>query len=279
MTSKHKRLLWRIPIYVILVLGVVVSLFPFWWMVVTSLKSNIGIFNYPPQLFPPYPPHFENYQKIFDDTGLGRAFLNSIVISLTNVAGVFVTCSMAAYAFAKIRFRGRNILFLGLVSTMMVPIQITLIPMFLIFRTIGWIDTFLPLTVPIIFANAYGVFLLRQFYMTLPDSLAESAKIDGASQPRIFASIMFPLCVPAMAVLGVFTFQNSWNSFLTPIIYLSDKTKFTVPLIITQFRTSQSVLWNQMMAAATVAILPMVIIYIFAQKYFVEGIAITGIRA
>lgn len=279
MTNKQKRILTRLPVYVVLVLGVFASLFPFWWMVVTSLKSNIGIFNYPPELLPPWPPHFENYQKIFDGTGLGRAFLNSISIALVNVVGVFVTCSMAAYAFAKIRFRGRHILFLGLISTMMIPIQITLIPMFLIFRTIGWIDTFLPLTIPIIFANAYGVFLLRQFYMTLPDSLAESAKIDGASQPRIFASIMFPLCVPAMAVLGVFTFQNSWNSFLTPIIYLSDKTKFTVPLIITQFRTSQSILWNQMMAAAAVAILPMVIIYIFAQRYFVEGIAITGIRA
>lgn len=279
MTYNARRQLRLAPVYLLLIIGTIASLFPFWWMLITSLKSNTGIFQFPPQMFPPIPFRFENYVSIFDKTGLDRAFWNSSFIAVINVVGVVLTCSMSAYAYGKLKFRGRNTLFMIFISTMMIPIQITLIPCFLLFRMLGWVDTFMPLTVPIIFANAYGVFLLRQFYITLPDSLPESAKIDGASQPRIFASIMLPLTVPPMAVLGIFTFQTSWNSFITPIIFLSSKENFTVPLIVTSFRTSQDILWNQMMAASTVAIVPMVLIYVFAQRYFIEGIAITGIKS
>jgi multiple sugar transport system permease protein len=263
--------------YLMLCTGVVVSVFPLLWMISTSLKGNHSIFVFPPQLIP-WPAKWENYHIIFDGTGLARALLNSLFICTVNTAGVLVCCSMAAYAFAKIRFRGRGLLLIALLSTMMIPVQITLIPMFILFREMRWLDTYLPLTIPLIFSDAYGVFLLRQFFMTIPDSLAESAKIDGARQPRIFASIMLPLCVPALAVLGLFTFLNNWNSFLTPSIFLSSNERYTVPLIITMFKSAWTLMWNQMMAAATVALLPILVVYIFTQRFFVQGIVLTGIK-
>ncbi|GHU68029.1 hypothetical protein FACS189447_10490 [Spirochaetia bacterium] len=150
--------------------------------------------------------------------------------------------------------------------------------MFIWFKNWGWIDTHLPLIVPAVLCNAYGVFLLRQFFMTIPDSYAESAKIDGASYPSIFFRIMLPLCGPALATLGVFSFMGNWNSFLTPLIYLSTKAKFTIPLMIMTFQNGYTRNWNLLLAAATVSVIPVIIIYIFAQRYFIEGVVLSGVK-
>jgi multiple sugar transport system permease protein len=185
---------------------------------------------------------------------------------------------MAAFGFAKLRFRFKNQLFLVLLATMMMPGQVTMIPMFIWFRGLGWIDTHLPLIIPAVLSNAYGVFLLRQFFMTIPDSYAESAKIDGASYPSIFFKIMLRLCIPAMATLGVFTFMGVWNDFMGPLLYLEKQNLRTVALglqvFVGQYRTQV----NYLMAASTLAVIPMIILFFMAQRYFIEGITFSGLK-
>jgi multiple sugar transport system permease protein len=205
-------------------------------------------------------------------------FINSFKIAIINTTGTLLSCTMAAFGFAKLHFRFKNQLFLLLLASMMIPGQVTLIPMFVWFRNFGWIDTHLPLIVPFILCNAYGVFLLRQFIMTIPDSLVESAKIDGASYLMIYLRIMLPLCIPAMATLGIFSFMWNWNSFLTPLIFINSRLKFTIPLFLLSFQNGYTQQWHLIMAAATAALIPIVIIYVFAQRYFIEGVVLSGIK-
>jgi multiple sugar transport system permease protein len=251
--------------------------FPFVWMISTSLKAGSSIFQYPPKLIP-VPPVWGNYRDVFDRMPMLESFFNSVKIAVVNTFGTILSASMAAYGFAKIRFRGKNMLFMILLSTMMIPGQVTLIPMFIWFKNLGWIDTHYPLIIPAVLCNAYGVFLLRQFFMTIPDSYSESAKIDGASQFSIFFRIMLPLCIPALTTLGVFTFMYNWNNFLTPLIYLNSRIKFTIPLIIMSFKGSYSTNWNLLMAASAISIVPIIIVYMFAQRYFIEGVVLSGIK-
>jgi multiple sugar transport system permease protein len=252
-------------------------MFPFVWMVSTSLKQGGSVFQYPPKLIPS-PFAWKNYRDVFTKTKMLLAFFNSVKIASINTAGTLLSTSLAAYGFAKIRFRFKNQLFILLLSTMMIPGQVTLIPVFIWFKNLGWLDTHYPLIVPAVLCNAYGVFLLRQFFMTIPDSYSESAKIDGASQPNIFFRIMLPLCVPALATLGVFTFMSNWNNFLSPMIFLSTNTKFTIPLMIKSFQGAYSTSWNLLLAAATISVIPIIVVYMFAQRYFIEGVVLSGIK-
>jgi multiple sugar transport system permease protein len=251
--------------------------FPFIWMVSTSLKSSGQVFIYPPKLIP-NPVTWGNYVILFTKQPIARALFNSTKIAVINTIGTLLSSSMAAYAFAKIRFRGKNILFMLLLATMMIPGQVTLIPMFIWFKNFGWIDTHYPLIIPAILSNAYGVFLLRQFFMTIPDSYGESARIDGASQIIIFFKIMLPLCVPAITTLGLFSFMGNWNNFLGPMIYLNTKSKFTIPLIIRFFKGVYTTNWELLMTASCVSIVPIIIIYIITQRYFITGIVMSGLK-
>jgi len=264
-------------LYIVLICFGITMIFPFLWMVSTSLKQNQSIFEYPPTLIP-REPTTTFYTYVFTRYPTLAAFINSIKIAGINTIGILLSASMAAYGFAKLRFKGKNVLFMILLATMMIPNQVTLIPMFIWFRTLGWIDTHLPLIIPVVLCNAYGVFLLRQFMMTIPDSLSESAKIDGASQLIIFFRIILPLCIPALATLGLFSFMGSWNSFLVPLIYLNTEKKYTIPLIIMSFKNQYYSDWGLMMAAASVSIVPVIIIYIFAQRFFIEGVVLSGIK-
>lgn len=264
-------------IHLILLIVAAAMVAPFYWMVITSLKLDDDIFKMPPSLIPD-PITWSHYPKVFELMPMAQAFFNSIKIAVLSTLGTLITCSLAAYAFAKIRFGMKNVLFAAFLSTIMIPGQVTLIPLYILFSKIGWIDTHWPLIVPQVLLNAYGVFLLKQFMEGVPTAYIESAKIDGANHFQIWWRILLPLCKPALITLGVFTFVGNWNNFLGPLIFLNTDTKFTVPLVINAFRTAYSVEWGLLLAASTVAVIPVTLLYLAFQRYFVEGITLSGLK-
>lgn len=263
--------------HAILVIFAVICIFPFYWMMITALKSSTDVMEFPPKI---YPVSFEfvNFARVFQLMPMGFAYLNSIKITALTTLGTLLTSSMAAFAFAKMNFKFKGPLFAVLLGTMMIPTQVTLIPLYIVFGKMNWVDTHLPLIIPTVLTNAYGVFMIRQYMLTLPNEYIESAQIDGYGYFSIYAKIVLPLSKPIMVTLGLFTFIWSWNDYLKPLIFLNTDTKFTVPLIISSFRGVYEVQWELLMAASAVAVLPIVLLYLFSQKYFVEGISMTGIK-
>lgn len=264
--------------HLVLMAGAITMIFPFYWMLKTSFLTDSQALEMPPKLWFSFPLYFGNYKEVFELAATGRAICNSLFIAVVSTAGVLFTSSLAAFAFAKLRFPGEKKLFGLIFATMLIPSQVTLIPLYVVFSKIGWVDTHLPLIVPQIMVNAYGVFLIRQFMVSVPDSYIEAAKLDGAGYLRIYAGIMLPLCKPALVTLGMFTFVGNWNNFVGPLIYLNTEELFTLPLIINSFRSAYAVDWGLLMAGSTVAVLPLLLIYLFAQRSFIEGIAATGLK-
>ena len=264
-------------LHVVLLLGALTTLFPFIWMISTSLKDGTAVFEFPPKLIPDVFV-WQNYKDVFIKHNMAAGLYNSTLIAVTNTVGSLFFTSLAAYAFAKLQFRGSKFLFMVLIATMMIPGQVTLIPMFIIFKHLGWIDTYLPLTVPSILCNAYGVFMLRQFFTSIPDAFADSAHIDGCSRFRIYWNIVLPLSVPALVTLALFNFMGNWNSFLTPLIYLNTQSKYTIPLIVMSYKNMYYANWSLLMAASCVALVPVIVLYLFTQRYFISGIMIGGIK-
>lgn len=267
----------RILSSAILMLASLGMLFPFFWMVKTALMPNKATLTYPPKLIE-WPIVFDNFIGVFTSTGFPRAVLNSLFIAVVSTAGVLFFTSLAAYAFAKVRFRHSGFYFGMIFATMLIPSQILLIPMYVLFAKIGWVDTYLPLIVPQIMINGYGVFLIRQFMVGIPDSYIEAAKLDGLGHFEIYWKIMLPLSKPPLITLGVFTFIGNWNNFFGALIYLDSEEKFTLPLLMNIFRSQYTVEWGTLMAGATITVLPLIVIYLFAQKSFIEGIAMTGVK-
>jgi multiple sugar transport system permease protein len=264
-------------IHGILLLGAITCLVPFYWMLVTSLKVDEAVFKMPPDIIP-NPVNTANYQKVFELAPMMLALFNSTKIAVISTVGTLFTCSLAAYAFAKIRFRGKAAFFATFMATLMIPGQVTLIPLFILFSRIGWTDTHLPLIVPTVLINAYGVFLLKQFMEGIPNAYVEAAKLDGANHFQIYWKCILPLCKPAVVTLGLFTFLGSWNNFLGPLIFLSSEDQFTVPLIINSFRTVYYVQWGFLMAAACIAVVPILALYVFAQRFFIQGVSMSGLK-
>lgn len=224
--------------------------------------------------------HFTGIRPPFDvtiSTGFVMFYINSIIVVVAVTVGQLVTCSMAAFAFSRLRFPGRDVLFFGYLATMMIPAAVTLVPVFMLMTALRWTDTYKALILPGVF-SAYGTFLLRQFFMTLPRELEEAAKIDGAGLFRIYLTIALPLSKPALATLATFTFMGNWQSFLWPLLMLSDPNKFTLPLGLQQFQTLYTTRWHLMMAASMIALIPVIILFIFNQRYFVEGVKLSGIK-
>lgn len=277
MTRKRKQGIKKIISSIILMIASISMLFPFYWMIKTALTTNNGALQFPPKLTV-WPLYWGNFKTVFENTGLGRAILNSLFVATVSTIGVLFFSSLAAFAFAKMRFRHSNVFFGLIYATMLIPSQIMLIPLYVIFSKIGWTDTYLPLILPQVLINGYGVFLIKQFMVSIPDSYIEAAKLDGLSYFGIYRKIALPLCKPTLMTLGVFTFVGNWNNFMGALIYIDSETKFTLPLIINSFRTEYSVQWGLLMAASAISVLPMIIVYLFAQKSFVEGIAMTGIK-
>ncbi len=265
-----------ILLHIVLIIGAFLMVFPFLWMILTSLKDFSQAFLIPPKIIP-NPWVFSNYPASLQALPFGRAYFNSIYITVLIVASTLLTGSMAAYAFAKIPFPGRESLFLLFLATLMVPSQVTIIPLYLIMTNIGWVDTHLALIVPGALFNAFAVFLLRQFIRAIPKELEEAAIVDGAGRLTIYWKIVLPLLVPALSALAIFVFLGSWNSFFYPLIFLSTPDKFTVPLMLDQFRGQYTVDWTLLMAGSAIAVIPVLLVYVVGQRQIIEGITLTGL--
>lgn len=278
--EKRRRFLKRFLLYVFIMFGAVTMLGPFLWMVSTSLKAPGEIFSYQkPWWYDWVPTSFlwQNYVKAWKVVPFARFYLNSIFVVLLTTAGQVITSALAAYAFARLRFPGRDKLFFAYLATMMIPGAVTMIPVFILLQSLGWIDTYKAVILPGIF-TAYGTFMLRQFFLTLPKDLEDAAKIDGCSYFGIFWRILLPLSKPALATLTTFTFMGSWMNFMWPLIVLNSHEKFTLPVGLAYFQSLHHTDWTLLMAGSIMMILPILLLFVFNQRYFVEGIKLSGIK-
>ena len=273
-----KKRFYVLLVQVVLIVMAVLALFPFLWMISTSLKGSEEAFAYPPKLIPEIF-HWDNYRKVMTALPFDTAYLNSLKLAVINVTGQVITSAMAGYALGKLRFRGSNVVFGGFIAVMMVPYTVISIPLFLIFSQLNLIDTHLSIILMTVAYMPMGVFLCRQFIMALPDELMEAGIIDGANYGSMFFRIVLPLVKPALASLGIFSFMWNWNSFYTPLIFLNSQEKYTVPLLLNMFKGKYTVDWSLIMAASTIAVIPVLAVYLFAQKYIIEGITITGMKS
>ena len=265
--------------YIILIFATVIVLLPFFWMLVSSFKSQKELFAYPPKFFPSVW-KWENYKQVLNAGSISffQMFINSMKVTIPVVVFNITFSSLAAYAFARINFPYKKIIFMLFISSMMIPAAVVMIPRFMLFTNLKMIDTYLPLILPSAFGTAFSIFLLRQFFMTIPVDLEEAAVIDGCGKFRIWATIIVPLSKPIIATLSVFLFQGSYNDFMGPLIYLNTDTKFTVQLGLAGFRNSFSTRYDLIMAGSMLALLPILVIYIVCQKYIVKGIVMSGLK-
>lgn len=254
----------------------VTMLVPFLWMLSTSFKDPGEVFTFPPK-WVPHPITWQNYADAWTVVPFGRFYLNSIVVGALTTAGQVFTSALAAYAFARLRFPGRDRIFLAYLATMMIPGSVTMIPVFILIKQMRLIDTYTALILPGIF-TAYGTFMLRQFFMTLPRDLEDAAKIDGCSLFGIFCRITLPLSKPALATLTVFTFMGSWNNFMWPLIVVNSTSKMTLPIGLQSFQNLYSTEWTLLMAGSLIALIPVVVVFLINQRFFVEGIQMGAIK-
>lgn len=264
--------------YGVLAFGALVMVLPFFWMINSSFMSSGEITSQPP-VWIPGELRIQNYVELLDVLPFGRLYVNSLFVTTSVVLGVLFFSSLAGFAFAKYQFPGRELLFYAILATMMIPFFVTLIPVFYIVRQLGWINTYQGLIIPGVI-SAYGIFLMRQFIFSIPDELIDAARIDGASEPLIYARIVLPLTKPALATLGTFSFIGSWNAFLWPLLVIDNRELYTVPLGLNSLRLYASEARNLhlLMAGTTLSVLPMLILFIFLQRYFIRGIALTGLK-
>jgi multiple sugar transport system permease protein len=257
--------------------GSIVMIAPFLWAVSTSFKIAGKEFAYPPEWIPS-PVTFQNYVDAFTTLPFGRFFLNSVKItSIVTVARVFVS-ALAAYAFAKLRFRGSSVIMLIVLGTMMLPRAVILIPQYLLMFHLRWIDTHLPLIIPPSLFFAYGIFLMRQFFITIPDELQDSARIDGCSSYQTFLRVILPLAKPALATMVVISFMWTWNSFIDPLIFIHSTEKMTMMLGLGIFVGQYGTEWRQLMAGTVAAVIPIIVLFVTLQRYYVQGISLTGLK-
>lgn len=276
MSSVSAPPLRRLVGYAALIALAVIAAAPLLWMLSTSLKSNTNVFSYPPQWIPS-DWKFDNYTSLWDDLPMNRWLLNTAFISTAVVLGQLLFCSMAAYAFARMTFRGRDLLFYVFLASLMVPYQVTLIPAFVLISKLGWIDTYKALIIPQL-STPFGIFMLRQFFMTLPRELEEAARLDGASYWRIYRTIIIPLAKPSLLAFGVFSFIGMWGDFLWPLIVTNSTEKMTLTVGLNYLSNSYNTDWARLMAGDVISLAPLMLIYAIAQRYFIQGIAMTGLK-
>jgi multiple sugar transport system permease protein len=261
-------------VYVLLLLGLLSVILPFVYMVASSLETSVQIDALTPQFWP-NPFSWSNYQQVWNQLPMARYFLNSAIVSITITVGQLLTASMAAYAFARLRFRGRSALFALYLGTLIIPSQVTLIPNYLIVRDLHWHNTYLGLIAPFV-VSVFSTFLLRQFFLTIPRDLEDAARIDGASHWQIYWRIILPLSRSALATVVILTFLASWNNFLWPLVVIDSPDLRTIPLAVTAYQGQFAIAWGPLMAAATLSLAPVLLVYVLMQKYVIEGIALTG---
>lgn len=268
----------RALIWVSLIIGSVIMMMPFLWMISSSLKLETRVFEFPPSLIP-NPIRFENYVEALVYKPFDIYLRNTMFIVALNEIAILISASFCAYGFARIRFPGRNFWFAVVLGTMMLPSVVTMIPTFVIFSRLKWLDSYLPLTVPYLFGGeAFNIFLLRQFFRTIPEELADAARIDGCSEYRIWWNLFMPLAKPALTTVAIFTFLNAWNDFMGPLLYLNSPDKFTVSLGLATFQSVLRTRWDLLMAATSAMTLPVLAIFFMGQRYFVKGVVLTGLK-
>jgi multiple sugar transport system permease protein len=277
LSRETKERIRGIVVHILLIPAAIVFLMPFLWMLSTSLKPDSQLYAYPP-IWIPNPLQWANYPKTVTFVPFFLYLRNTLIISLSSMVGVVASSSLAAYSLARIRWPGRNILFLMTIATLMLPFQVTLIPVFLVFKNLGWVGDFRPLFLPQFFGYAYYIFLLRQFFSSIPMELSEAARIDGANEWRTFWSVILPLAKPALATVAVFQFIRSWTDYLNPLIYLNDQNLYTLQLGLQQYSSQYGREWGLLMAAAVLITLPPIIIFFLTQRTFVQGVTLTGIK-
>lgn len=255
-----------------------IFLFPFLWLLSTSLKTPEEIFKIPPNILPEVF-QWQNYKNATQAIPFFRYFLNTFLLCFITIGGQLFSAPMVAYSLAKVQWKGRNIIFGIVVATMILPAQVTMIPVYIIFSKLGWVNTYLPLTIGSFFGAPFFIFLLRQFFMGIPNELLDAARIDGASEFRIYWQIMLPLVKPALATVVLFQFVWTWTDFLGPLIYLNDPIKWTITVGLQGFLQDHNAQWELLMAAAAIFTVPMILLYFFGQKYFMRaGSAMTGLK-
>lgn len=261
--------------HLVLALVGILFLFPFYWLVSTALKPDTQIFAMPPVLVP-HPLVWENFPHALTDIPFFLFALNSLKICVCSVIGTVLASSLVAYSLAKIKWPGRKWIFGSLVATMILPAQVTMIPTFMIFKWLGWIGTMLPLTVPPFLGGAFSIFLLRQFFMTIPNELSDAARIDGCGELAIYWRIVMPLAKTGLVTVGLFAFIGSWNDFLGPLLYLNDDRSYTLSIGLQKFVSQHGAEWGKLMAASSLMALPIIVIFFLAQRVFISGVVLTG---
>jgi len=263
---------------ILLILVIAAYVLPFYWMVSTSLKSDRDLLLVPPKWFP-VPPQWSNYRKALEFFPFFSYLMNSVIITGGSLIGTLLTAPLAAYGFSKIRWPGRDFFFFLMLSTMMLPYAVTMIPTFIVFKKLGLVNTHWPLIIPSFCGGGAGnIFLIRQFFRTIPDEFLDAARVDGATELQIYWRIMLPLSKPVLLLVGLFTFIGSWNNYLGPLIYLTDERKYPLALGLPAFLDRYGTYWNWMMAAATLSVIPIVAFFFFAQSYLIEGIKLSGLK-
>ncbi|NEW06449.1 carbohydrate ABC transporter permease [Paenibacillus sp. SYP-B3998] len=266
-------------VFILLIILTVIMVFPSINMFSTGFKSQAEVLKFPPKIIPEHI-EFANIKKLFQTYEYGRWYRNSIFIAIVSVIGTVISSSFVAYGFARYQAKGKQLLFIFLLSTMMLPYPVLMIPQFILFKQLNWMDSFLPITVPAFFGSAYMIFLIRQFFTSLSNELFDAARIDGCSEFRQWWNIAFPLSGPALSTVAIFSFIGSWNDLLGQVLYLSSTEKFTLTIGMTSMYSSATRLmpWNLVMIAAILAVIPIVLLFAFAQKYFVQSISMTGVK-
>lgn len=277
-SRRVRRRIAQVITYTLLLFGSFVMILPLAWLVRSSFMTLDQIFAFPPEWIPD-PWNWQNYPDALDVAPFARYFFNTMVIEFFVVVGTVISATLSAYGFARLRWKGRDQVFAVLMTTMMLPGAVTLIPAFIIWSELGFVNTIVPLTAPAWFGGGmFNIFLLRQFFRGLPRDLDEAALLDGASPLRILWDVIVPLSRPALITVAIFSFLTTWNDFLGPLIYLNDSRKYTLAIGLSQFKGQYTAEWGLLMAASTLVILPVLVLFFVAQRYFVEGIALTGIK-
>lgn len=267
--------------YILLSLIAVLMVFPFYWMIASSFNTEEAIFKVPPSFIPDRlfkRDMFENYVVVLRDYNFLRYTLNSFIVAGLAAVGQIFTCSLAGFAFARMKVKGMGIIFSILLATMMIPVQVTIIPEFLLMMKLNWLDTYLPLIVPSFLVGSFGTFMYKEFFENVPKDLEDAAAIDGAGPFGMFFKVFFPLSGPQTTTLFIVAFMNNWNDLLRPVLYISDTRLYTITLALTQFQSEYEARWNYLLTGSVISILPLLIVYIFMQRYVIEGITRTGLK-
>jgi multiple sugar transport system permease protein/sn-glycerol 3-phosphate transport system permease protein len=279
MGVSQRRLVGAFATYFMLVIGAVILMIPFFWMLSTSLKTLDEV-NTWPITWIPSEWIWQNYIDVFQRIPFARFLMNSIMLATGGIVGSIISCSLPGFGFARLRFPGRSFLFFVMLTTLMMPAWVVIVPHFMMFNTVGWLDTFLPIVVPSFFGNAFYIFLFRQYFLGIPKELEDAARVDGCSTFRIFWQIFLPMSLPVIATVAVFAFFYYWNDLLYPLVYFRSQHNFPVSLGMRMFQTAEFnvIHYPRMMAAALMSLIPCVLVFSFAQRLFIQGVVITGVE-